>query len=130
VTVLDVAQINVRKGTAAQWALANPVLGQGEWGLETDTKFLKIGDGVTTWGSLTYSLAGAITSAQIAAIVSDETGSGSLVFANSPALTGAPTAPTASVNTNTSQIATTAFVLANAGSGASDQIILATQIFG
>ena len=33
----------------------------------------------------------------------------------SPALTGTPTAPTAAVNTNTTQIATTAFVLANSG---------------
>lgn len=37
---------------------------------------------------------------------------------NSPALTGIPTAPTAAVATNTAQIATCAFVLANAGSGA------------
>ena len=36
----------------------------------------------------------------------------------SPALTGIPTAPTAAVATNTTQIATTAFVLANSGSGA------------
>jgi hypothetical protein len=35
----------------------------------------------------------------------------------SPALTGTPTAPTATVGTNTTQVATTAFVLANAGSG-------------
>ena len=33
---------------------------------------------------------------------------------NSPALTGTPTAPTATAATNTTQIATTAFVLANA----------------
>lgn len=33
---------------------------------------------------------------------------------NSPALTGTPTAPTAAAGTNTTQIATTAFVLANA----------------
>jgi microcystin-dependent protein len=33
----------------------------------------------------------------------------------SPALTGTPTAPTATVGTNTTQIATTAFVLANGG---------------
>jgi hypothetical protein len=33
---------------------------------------------------------------------------------NSPALTGTPTAPTASVGTNTTQLASTAFVLANA----------------
>ena len=35
----------------------------------------------------------------------------------SPSLSGTPTAPTASVGTNTTQIATTAFVMANAGSG-------------
>jgi hypothetical protein len=34
---------------------------------------------------------------------------------NSPAFTGVPTAPTAAFGTNTTQIATTAFVLANAG---------------
>jgi hypothetical protein len=53
-TVLDLAQIQMRRGTAAQWLLANPVLLQGEWGLETDTKFLKIGDGTTAWAVLTY----------------------------------------------------------------------------
>lgn len=36
---------------------------------------------------------------------------------SSPAFTGVPTAPTAPLATNTNQIATTAFVLANAGSG-------------
>ena len=35
----------------------------------------------------------------------------------SPALTGTPTAPTATVGTNTTQVATTAFVLANGGGG-------------
>jgi hypothetical protein len=35
----------------------------------------------------------------------------------SPAFTGTPTAPTAAVATNTTQLATTAFVIANAGSG-------------
>lgn len=52
------------------------------------------------------------TSAQIAAAVSDETGSGNLVFSASPSLTGVPTAPTAPVDTNTTQIATTAHVFA------------------
>jgi hypothetical protein len=45
--------------------------------------------------------------------VTDETGTGSLVFAGSPALTGVPTAPTATLGTNTTQIATTAFVQAS-----------------
>ena len=52
------------------------------------------------------------TSAQIAAAVTDETGTGALVFAGSPALTGTPTAPTAVAATNTTQIATTAHVFA------------------
>lgn len=52
------------------------------------------------------------TSAQLAASVSDETGSGALVFASSPALSGVPTAPTAAADTNTTQIATTAHVFA------------------
>jgi hypothetical protein len=52
------------------------------------------------------------TSDQIAAAVSDETGSGALVFATSPALSGTPTAPTATPGTNTTQLATTAFVQA------------------
>jgi hypothetical protein len=41
------------------------------------------------------------------------TGTGSLVFSASPTFTGVPLAPTANAGTNTTQIATTAFVLAN-----------------
>ena len=52
------------------------------------------------------------TSAQVAAAVTDETGTGALVFATSPALAGTPTSPTASPGTNTTQVATTAFVTA------------------
>jgi len=50
------------------------------------------------------------TSAQLAAAVSDETGTGALVFANSPVLAGVPAAPTAAGGNNSTQIATTAFV--------------------
>lgn len=52
----------------------------------------------------------AVTSAELAAKVTDETGTGALVFANSPALTGTPTVPTATAGTNTTQAASTAFV--------------------
>jgi hypothetical protein len=38
------------------------------------------------------------------------TGTGSVVFSNSPTLTGVPLAPTANAGTNTTQVATTAFV--------------------
>jgi hypothetical protein len=46
----------------------------------------------------------------------------------SPALTGVPTAPTASLGTNTTQIATTAFVIANAGGGGGGGVDV--QVFG
>jgi hypothetical protein len=52
------------------------------------------------------------TSAQLAAAITDETGTGSVVFSVSPALTGTPTSPTAAAGTNTTQIATTAHVFA------------------
>ncbi len=66
---------------------------------------------LTAFNSSTFS---PFTSAQLAAVVSDETGSGALVFASSPALLGIPTAPTASIGNSTTQIATTAFVAAAA----------------
>lgn len=58
-----------------------------------------------------------VTSAQLAAALTDETGTGSAVFSNAPALTsptmsGVPTAPTAAAGTNTTQVATTAHVFA------------------
>ena len=51
-----VTQIQIRRGTAAQWTSANPTLAAGEWGFETDTKKGKIGDGSTAWNSLAYVL--------------------------------------------------------------------------
>ena len=66
----------------------------------------------------------ATTSSELAGVISDETGSGALVFAGSPALTGTPTAPTASLATNTTQIATTAFVIANLPSVADPQLVV------
>jgi hypothetical protein len=44
------------------------------------------------------------------------TGTGTVVLSVSPALTSVPTAPTAAVDTNTTQLASTAFVLAQAAS--------------
>jgi hypothetical protein len=43
-----------RRGTAAEWLSANPVLSAGEMGVETDTLKFKIGDGVLTWDVLKY----------------------------------------------------------------------------
>lgn len=106
-------QIQYRRDTAANWASANPVLLAGEAGLETDTRQVKFGNGTTAWNSLSYTVktppSGTVvgtsdtqtltgktinlssntlvaTSAQLLAAVTDETGSGSLVFNTSPTL--------------------------------------------
>ena len=54
-----VTQIQIRRGTAAQWTSANPTLASGEWGFETDTNKAKIGNGSTAWNSLAYIITGA-----------------------------------------------------------------------
>ena len=46
--------IQFRRDTAANWTSVNPILAQGELGLETDTSNYKIGDGVTDWNTLIY----------------------------------------------------------------------------
>lgn len=51
-TVFDVIQL--RRGTAAEWASVNPILADGEEGLETDTGYRKVGDGSTRWNLLQY----------------------------------------------------------------------------
>ena len=43
-----------RRGTAAQWTSANPVLNAGEMGWESDTNKFKIGDGTNHWASIDY----------------------------------------------------------------------------
>ena len=43
-----------RRGTAAQWTSANPILNAGEMGWESDTNKFKIGDGINHWADLDY----------------------------------------------------------------------------
>ena len=43
-----------RRGTAAQWTAANPVLAAGEIGFETDTIKFKLGNGSSAWTALKY----------------------------------------------------------------------------
>ncbi len=47
-------QIQVRRGTAAAAAANNEILAAGEFGCETDTGRVKVGNGVTTWNNLQY----------------------------------------------------------------------------
>jgi len=46
--------IQLRRDVASVWFSVNPILEEGEIGLETDTKKFKIGDGVNTWNNLAY----------------------------------------------------------------------------
>lgn len=76
------------------------------------------GTGITSLGSGVATFLGTPSSANLLAAVTDETGTGSLVFGTAPTissanLTGTPVAPTAAVGTNTTQVATTAFVQAS-----------------
>lgn len=47
--------IQIRRDTSANWTSVNPTLAQGEFGYETNTGKIKIGDGSTAWNSLAYS---------------------------------------------------------------------------
>ena len=119
-----------RRGTAAQWTAANPVLAAGEIGFETDTNKFKMGNGSSAWSALQYFGNASELQAAIDAVVglapetlntlselADALGDNpdflnDLATKESPELTGVPTAPTADSTTNTTQIATTAFVQA------------------
>ena len=46
--------IQHKRGAAADWTTADPILGAGEFGFETDTGKLKLGDGSTAWTALGY----------------------------------------------------------------------------
>lgn len=46
--------LQVRHDEAADWTARNPVLARGEYGLESDTFLIKIGDGTTAWNNLRY----------------------------------------------------------------------------
>lgn len=47
-------KIQFRRGTYSQWTAANPVLAEGELGIETDTNKFKLGNGTSAWNSLAY----------------------------------------------------------------------------
>ena len=47
-------RVQIRKDTASNWTSTNPTLASGEFGFETDTGYVKIGDGSTAWTTLRY----------------------------------------------------------------------------
>ena len=47
-------RIQIRRDTSSTWAVNNPILLEGEFGYETNTSLMKIGDGTTPWNDLEY----------------------------------------------------------------------------
>lgn len=50
-------KLQLRRGTAASWTASNPILADGEPGVETDTNKFKLGNGSVTWNLLPYAAA-------------------------------------------------------------------------
>ena len=53
-TIITIAQIQFKRGTAQRMIEVNPLLAEGEPGYEYDTHKLKIGDGIHKWNDLPY----------------------------------------------------------------------------
>ena len=47
-------KIQIRRDTAANWAINNPILSAGEFGLESDTQKIKVGNGSANWAARPY----------------------------------------------------------------------------
>jgi lysophospholipase L1-like esterase len=108
-------------GTNPNIYLTGQSAGSANWGFDFSAATLPtLFNKVNVSGSLSAGGGTALTT-------TNQTGTGSLTLQTSPSLLGVPTAPTAAPGTNTTQIATTAFVaaansgltLANIGAGAS-----------
>ncbi len=48
------SKIQMRRAGSSQWASVDPVLAQGEFGLDTDIQGTKMGDGSTSWTNLSW----------------------------------------------------------------------------
>lgn len=128
--------ILLRRGTAAEWTASNPILLEGEVGVETDTKKLKVGDGLTVWASLPYITLTPAAAATLYAPLANPTFTGTvsldtgvnLVFegatANAFETTLAVTDPTAdrtlTLPDSTGTVATQEYVTTEIGTHSSD----------
>lgn len=114
--------IQLRRGTAAQWTAANPTLMEGELAIETDTGKYKIGNGTQAWSALSYSSlpSTAITSTTV-------TTKGDLLAAtgNATVTRVGVGADNTVLMADSSQTTGVRWAVAH-----DDQLVLASQIFG
>lgn len=123
------AALAVNVGSTGAPVLFNGALGTPSSGTLTNATGLPVSTGISGLGTNVAAFLATPSSANLRAALTDETGGGAAVFADSPALTSTPTAPTAAVDTNTTQLATTAFVLAQAAS-ATPLVAKSTAVVG
>ena len=83
-------RIQLRRDTAANWTRVNPVLEDGEPGLEIDTNRVKYGDGNTVWTALAYATTSGSTLVNGANTVSLES-TGALTLPNGSTIGDADT---------------------------------------
>jgi hypothetical protein len=82
-------QLQFRRGTSTEWSNANTVLAAGELAIETNTQNIKIGDGTTSWNSLSYG--GLVGPTGPTSFTVTPTTSGNLVYANGTSNSAAST---------------------------------------
>jgi hypothetical protein len=59
-----ITRFKLRNGSAAEWTAENPILLEGEVGIETDTRNYKVGNGVSAWSALPYYIEGVLARGQ------------------------------------------------------------------
>lgn len=104
--------IQLRRDTSLNWITINPVLALGEMGIETDTNKAKVGDGVTAWLALGYTIDPALVQQALdtanTALAAAESNTGATVV-SLPSVTGT-TNPAAGVSSTYTATATSLLV--------------------
>lgn len=106
-----------------------PVLGTPASGTLTNATGLPISTGVSGLGTGVATFLATPSSANLAAALTGETGTGAAVFAADPALSGNPTSATPAANDNDTSIATTAYVQTELTAYASDSKTMTNTLF-